>query len=185
MSAAMRGSATSSTASRKQLLRHSLIFTKQHPLLGVGPGMFEVADNDYAKSIGLAKGSWLGTHNGYTQVSSELGIPALLFFAAAVAMALKGPYSLYQKTRGDPRLEDMGKVALGLHYSMVVYAVTILFYHIAYSVMLPVFGGLAASLVRTAEVEIQRIQSTPLPVSMSATVFHKYLARRPGQGQPV
>src|SRR5674476_1315212 len=37
MDAAMATSAVSSTASRKQLLKHSLIFTMQHPLLGVGP----------------------------------------------------------------------------------------------------------------------------------------------------
>jgi O-antigen ligase len=163
------------------LLKHSLIFTMQHPLFGVGPGNFVVADDSYSKTIGLRKGSWLGTHNSYTQVSSELGIPAFLFFVAAVAMALKGSYAVYQRTRGDPRLEDMGNVALGLHYCLVVYAVTILFEHIAYTIMLPVFAGLAACLVRTAEVEIQRIQATPLPVSMSTTMFHDYLAARPRQ----
>jgi O-antigen ligase len=178
MSAAMRNSANSSMQSRKELLRHSLIFTIRNPLFGVGPGMFEVADDAYMKAGGFRKGSWLGTHNSYTQVSSELGIPAFLLFVTAVAMALKGPYSLYKKTRGDPRLEDMGSIALGLHYCLVIYAVTILFEHIAYTIMLPVFGGLVVSLVRTAEVEIQRIQSIPLPVSMSTTMFHSYLAKR-------
>ena len=101
-----------------------------------------------------------------------MGIPAFLFFVAAVGMALKGTYQVYRKTRGDPRLEEMGNVALGFHYCMVVYAVTILFEHIAYSIMLPVFGGMAACLVRTAEAEIQRIQSIPLPVMMSPTMFH-------------
>ena len=182
MDPSMRASAVSSTASRKQMLKHSLIFTMQHPLLGVGPGMFEVADDAYSKTIGLRKGNWTGTHNSYTQVSSELGIPAFLLFVTAVAMALKGTYSLHKKTRGDPRLEDMGNAALALHYCLVIYAVTILFDHIAYTVMLPVFGGMAAALVRTAELEIQRIQSTPLPVSMSTTMFHNYLAARPGQG---
>jgi O-antigen ligase len=179
MDAAMATSANSSTQSRKVLLRHSLIFTIKHPLFGVGPGMFVVADDAYMKTLGYVKGNWLGTHNSYTQVSSELGIPAFLFFVTAVGMALKGPYRLFKKTRGDPRLEDMGTVALGLHYCMVIYAVTILFEHIAYTIMLPVFGGLAACLVRTAEVEIQRIQSVPLPVSMSTAMFHSYLGRRP------
>ncbi|MCX6633204.1 MAG: hypothetical protein NTW28_36880, partial [Candidatus Solibacter sp.] len=157
---------------------HSLIFTIRHPLFGVGPGMFAVADDAYMKASGFPKGTWLGTHNSYTQVSSELGIPAFLFFVAAIVMALTGPYSLYKKTRGDPRLEEMGSMALGLHYCLVVYAVTILFEHIAYSVMLPVFGGMVAALIRTAAVEIQRIQSVPLPVSMSTTVFHSYLGTR-------
>jgi O-antigen ligase len=178
MGASMADSATSSTQSRKVLLRHSLILTMRHPIFGVGPGMFEVADDAYSKELGFRKGSWAGTHNSYTQVSSELGIPAFLFFVTAVAMAVKGPYSIYKKTRGDPRLEDMGTIALALHYCLVIYAVTILFDYIAYTVMLPVFGGLAACLVRTAEVEIKRIQSVPLPVSMSTTMFHNYLAAR-------
>jgi O-antigen ligase len=101
MDSEMLASAHSSTQSRKELLRHSLIFTMHHPLFGVGPGMFEVADDAYAKAQGSKKGSWLGTHNSYTQVSSEIGIPAFLFFVAAIWMSLKGPYSIYQKTRGD------------------------------------------------------------------------------------
>ena len=175
----MAASAHSSTQSRKQLLRYSLIFTLQHPLFGVGPGMFVVAEDNYVKSLGGRKGNWLGTHNSYTQVSSELGIPAFLFFLAAVGMSLHAPYSIYQKTRGDPRLEDMGTVAMALYYCLIIYAVTILFEHIAYTIMLPVFGGIAAAMARTAAVEIQRIQSTPLPVSMSPETFHSYLATRP------
>ena len=185
MGGSMADSAASSAQSRKMLLRHSLIFTIRHPLFGVGPGMFPVADDSYSKAIGLNKGTWLGTHNSYTQVSSELGIPAFLFFVAALAMALKGPHSIYRRTRGDPRLEDMGNAALALHYCLVIYAVTVLFEHIAYTVMLPVFGGLAACLVRTAAVEIQRIQANPLPVSMSPAMFHNYLAARPRRGQAV
>jgi O-antigen ligase len=185
MDSAMASSAASSTQSRKQLLKHSLIFTMQHPLFGVGPGMFVVADDSYVKTLGARSGNWLGTHNSYTQVSSELGIPALLFFVTAVGMALAGSYRVYKRTRGDPRLEDMGTVALGLHYCLIIYAVTILFEHIAYTVMLPVFGGMAAALVRTAEMEIQRVQSVPLPVSMSPSMFHSYLPARPAQGQGV
>jgi len=179
MSAAVRDSANASTETRKQLLQHSLTFTVQNPLFGVGPGMFEVADDAYMKASGFSKGTWLGTHNSYSQVSSELGIPAFLLFVTAVAMALKGPYSLYKKTRGDPRLEEMGSIALGLHYCLIIYAVTILFEHIAYTIMLPVFGGMVASLVRTAEVEIQRIESIPLPISTSATTLDIDLATRP------
>jgi O-antigen ligase len=185
MGDAMAESAATSTQSRKLLLRHSLIFTIKHPLFGVGPGMFVVADDAYMKTLGFRRGAWLGTHNSYTQVSSEVGIPAFLFFVAAIVMALKGSFQVYRKTRGDPRLEEMGDMALALHYCLVIYAVTILFEHIAYTIMLPVFGGMAAALVRTAELEIQRIQSVPLPVSMSTTMFHSYLATRPGHGQAV
>jgi len=183
MDSGMRESAISSTQSRKILLKRSLIFTIKHPLFGVGPGMFPVADDDYARSIGLRKGQWLGTHNSYTQVSSELGIPAFICYFATIVLAIKGPYSVYKRTRGDPRLADMGNMALGLHYCMIIYAVTVMFDYIAYSAMLPVFAGLAAALLRTADAEIQRVQAVPLPVMMSPSMFHNYLGRRPAETQ--
>jgi O-antigen ligase len=181
MDAYMRDSALGSTQSRKALLKNSLLFTARHPLFGVGPGMFSVADNAEAMANGLRKGQWLGTHNSYTQVSSELGIPAFCFFFATIVMALRGPYQLYKRTRGDPRTEEIGNVALGLHYAMVVYAVTILFEHIAYTVMLPVFAGLASSLVRTSEAEIARRRSVPVAQELQAPMFRTYSAVDPVQ----
>ncbi|MCU1238516.1 MAG: O-antigen polymerase [Candidatus Solibacter sp.] len=184
MDGSMRESALTSTQSRKVLLRRSIMFTFKHPLFGVGPGMFPVADDEYSKSIGLRKGQWLGTHNSYTQVSSELGIPAFICFTVAVFLSMKGPYAVYKRTVGDPRLQDMGNMALGLHYCVIIYAITIFFDYIAYSMMLPVLGGLAAALVRTADVEITRVQSTPLQVVMSPAAFHQRLGRRPVGIQP-
>jgi O-antigen ligase len=183
MDAGMAQSATSSTQSRRQLLKHSLLFTMHHPLFGVGPGMFVVADDAYMKSLGARKGQWLGTHNSYTQVSSEMGIPALLFYLAAVFLSVVGPLQVYRKTRGDPRLEEMGTLALGLHYTMVIYAVTVLFEHIAYTLMLPTFGGCVAALVRVADAEIERVKAIPLAPSMSVDVFRNYLTARPRQRQ--
>ena len=50
---------------------------------------------------------------------------------------------------------------------MIIYAVTIFFDYIAYTVMLPVLAGLSAALVRTADAEIERVKAVPLPVMMS------------------
>lgn len=175
----MQDIALSSTQSRKALLKSSIKFTIQHPLFGVGPGMFPVAEDNEAHTQGRRKGQWLGTHNSYTQVSSELGIPAFLFFVAAIFFAARDTYQLYRRTRGDPRTEDIGSVALGLHYATIVYAVTILFEHIAYTVMLPVFGGLAAALVRTSAIEIERRLSMPAVETITAPMFRTYSPTRP------
>jgi len=183
MDAAMQDSAMSSTESRRQLLKHSLIFTMHHPLFGVGPGMFAVADDSYSKALGARKGTWLGTHNSYTQVSSEVGIPAFLFYLAAVFMSITGPMQVYRKTRGDPRLEELGTIALGLHYTMIIYAVTVLFEHIAYTVMLPIFSGCVAGLVKVAGAEIERVKAIPLAPTMSTAMFRSYLTERPRQRQ--
>src|ERR1039457_5588852 len=65
MDSEMLISAHSSTQRRKELLRHSLVLTMRHPLFGVCPGMFEVADDANSKDLGAKKGSWLGTHKLY------------------------------------------------------------------------------------------------------------------------
>jgi hypothetical protein len=62
--------ASGSAQQRKELLIQSLKVTAQHPLFGVGPGNFVILS-----------GVWHVTHNSYTQLSSEGGIPALLLYA--------------------------------------------------------------------------------------------------------
>jgi len=57
--------ASLSAQQRKELLFKSLKVTVRHPLFGVGPGNFEVVS-----------GAWDVTHNSYTQISAEGGIPA-------------------------------------------------------------------------------------------------------------
>jgi len=175
MDSGMRESALTSSQSRKELLKNSIKFTLRNPLFGVGPGMFPVAD-DYEAHNQNRRGQWLGTHNSYTQVSSELGIPAFCFFVAAIFSATRDSYRLYKSTRGDPRTADIASVALGLHYAMIVYAVTILFEHIAYTVMLPVFGGLVAALVRASVAEVESRLAAPERPAFSPFQFRTYSA---------
>ena len=161
--AALEASATSSTKTRRELLRKSIKFTIQHPLFGVGPGMFPVAEDSDAKANGKRMGTWQGTHNSYTQVSSEIGVPALLAYVAIIVLSLKRTRALYRRTRGDPRLQGIGYCAMGLNYCLIVYAVSVLFDYIAYTSMLSVFAGLSAALDATAPGEIDRITATPPP----------------------
>jgi hypothetical protein len=182
MDSEMLISAHSSTQRRKELLRHSLVLTMRHPLFGVCPGMFEVADDANSKDLGAKKGSWLGTHKLYAGFERNRHPGVSVLRGSHLDGADRPLFGIPENPR-RPRLDDMGTIAMGLHYCLIIYAVTILFEPIAYTIMLPVFGGLAASMVRTAAVEIQRIQATPLPVSMSPTMFRSYLAARPRQGQ--
>ena len=81
--------------------------------------------------------------------------------------------------RCSARTAEISSLALGIHYAMVVFAITILFEHIAYTQMLPVIGGLSAALVRVAEKEIERAKSTPLPLELHAPLFRTYSPREP------
>jgi O-antigen ligase len=149
-------SAVTSANARMRLLKKSIEYTFQHPLFGVGPGMFVIAEDDEAKAAGFRHGTWQGTHNSYTQVSSELGIPGCIFYVLVIFLSLRTTVRIYRKTRGDPRMQDIANIAVCLNYVLIVYAVTVFFDYIAYSSMLSVFGGLAASLGRVAQQEIAR-----------------------------
>lgn len=143
-------SAALSADSRRQLLIESLILTARHPLLGVGPDQFQVAENDMARAEGRPKGAWLGTHNTFTQVSSECGIPAFICFASMVILSFRYSYSLYQKTKKRPEWKEIHMYAMALNYSLIVFMVTGMFIHVAYTMFLPLFSGLAVSLRRTS-----------------------------------
>ncbi|MGH9469402.1 MAG: O-antigen ligase family protein [Terriglobia bacterium] len=60
-----------SAMARKRLLILSLKVTAEHPIFGIGPGDFRIIS-----------GQWNETHNVYTALSAEAGLPALFLFLA-------------------------------------------------------------------------------------------------------
>jgi len=75
--------AIESSESRKYLLKKSIELTLKKPFFGVGPGQFQ----NYEGLEAIAEhrqGNWHATHNTYTQISSECGLPALVFFLGAI-----------------------------------------------------------------------------------------------------
>lgn len=167
----MLGSAVASTDSRKTMLIRSLIITFQHPFTGVGPGNFMVAEDEIAKAEGKRKGSWLGTHNSFTQVSSELGIPGFLLYCGIVALSFKKSFALYRRTKKYPQLKEVGAHALALNYSLIAFAVTGLFVTAAYTALLPVLAGLTVSLLRTAESLLGGVEAALPAAPVQSTVW--------------
>src|SRR4029077_6953419 len=92
-------SAIASSYSRRMLLMDSLILTYQHPVFGVGLGNFSVAQNDLARARGERMGSWHVTHNSYTQVSSESGLPGLVLFLLALLFSFTALSRVLRKAR--------------------------------------------------------------------------------------
>lgn len=135
-----------STYARRQLLLDSLTLTIRHPLLGVGPGNFAVAQDELARSRGEEMGHWRVTHNTYTQVSSECGLPALMLFLAAILGAFRclGRVQRLPGTSGlwkEPEL-----IARTLRISLWSFCVTVFFASVAYLPFLPILCGLCVGL---------------------------------------
>lgn len=137
--------AADSQNARTILLQESLKITFHHPLLGIGPGEFE----DYQSGLAVAKGErglWHATHNGYTQVSSECGIPAAIFYVAGMFLAFR---SLRRSKKANvPRVSAMAQT---LSTSMVGFSASICFLSQGYSFALLVLTGIALSIERLLE----------------------------------
>jgi O-antigen ligase len=156
--------AVGSANQRVELLKTSVLFTLQHPVFGVGPGMFAVAQNEVAGAFGRA-GAWRGTHNTYTELSSEAGIPALLLFVGAMITCWRQLGAL--RRRNDqlqhPARADIDQAALTIRVLMLGTAVQFLFIHAAYSVIFPTIAGLAVGLVRGANNDLDQVDPAKAP----------------------
>jgi len=106
-----------SAMARRELLIESLKLTLTHPIFGIGPGQFQ----NYG-------GAWHETHNAYTQLSSEAGIPALALYI----MLLSSTFSNLRALAKLPRGSKLWYLATGLYCGMVAYMVGSFFLSTAY-----------------------------------------------------
>lgn len=137
--------AIGSTTQRLELLRKSLELTITHPIFGVGPGQFPVAVNGDAEKQGK-RAPWLGTHNSYTEVSSECGIPAFLIYISVVFVCLVSNLRLYRRSVEHPALRQVAALSFCTYCGTLVFAVSTFFYHVTYTGYLPVLAGMTAAL---------------------------------------
>jgi hypothetical protein len=142
--------AIGSQVQRQELFKKSLYYTVAHPLLGVGPDQFAVAVAGDSAKQGVHS-PWLGTHNSYTQVSSECGIPAVICYCAVLVLSFKSNWRLYRECRDNPVLKDVANLSFCLLAGTLVYAVSTFFFHIAYGGALPGLAGFSLALQLAAE----------------------------------
>jgi O-antigen ligase len=138
--------------SRKTLFLNSVRLTILHPVFGVGTGMFAVADNSLAMSDGLRSGMWHETHNMYTQISSENGIPGLVLFLGALFRSVRrlGYLSQY-KVSSSAAAQSVAQQAYWLRVALIGFMVTGMFLSVAYTEILVTMIGLTVALDRTSE----------------------------------
>jgi O-antigen ligase len=130
---------------REEVLKTSLRYTLHHPLLGVGPDQFATAVSQDSAADGQQV-PWLGTHNTYTQVSSECGIPALILYVAVIGLCLCSNFRLYRQTRNSPTHRELAGLSRCLLASTLVFAISAFFFHMAYSPYLPSLAGFTVAL---------------------------------------
>ena len=150
--------AAGSAEMRKQLFQKSLLITLQHPLLGVGPAEFADYEGKTTKEETGQKGLWHGTHNSYTQISSENGIPAAICFLMALGSSYRLIQRVFQRTKRrkpSPELKKLNLAAFCMLVSMVGFCVAIAFVNFGYHFFVPALVGLAVVLTEVTEREFQ------------------------------
>jgi O-antigen ligase len=167
--------AVGSTESRLGLLRSSVLITLQHPLLGVGPAMFQLAEKDLAEAAGR-RANWHDTHNAYTQVSSEAGVPALIFFVGILVLSIRTTHRIHKQCGNNERLQSLAHTALAVEVALAAYSVSSLFSTAAYGNLLPTMAGLAVALERSAAIALRSAQA-PAAATAAPPVERRF--RRP------
>jgi len=157
--------AVASAMSRREVLLESVKVTFLHPILGVGPGMFAESREREAARQGK-HAVFLLTHNTYTQVSSECGIPALVIFVAILVYTFRTATRIHRLSskRPEPYMKTIAATASALRYSALAYATTSLFLSVAYQALLPTLAGMVVALEYSVARELAAPARRPAPV---------------------
>jgi O-antigen ligase len=137
--------ALDSSRIREDLLRESIKCTLEHPILGVGLGQF-----GFYESVGRSQPGhvgWRPTHNSYTEISSECGIPALLFYLAALVWAFVLLARIRKRAFG-PYKNEIVAAAYAIRVAVIAYSVAIFFINFGYAFEFLVVSGLIEAMWR-------------------------------------
>lgn len=155
--------AMESTDQRKYLLRKSIEYTLEFPIFGVGPDNFAMYEGGHNQVIG-SHGAWHATHNTFTEVSSECGIPALLLYLAGLISSFRIFYSTFKKARSRPDCKDIKDMMFCTMLCMIGFVAATSFLNFAYQFYQVLLGGWAVAVAAATKEEFAN-RERAVPVS--------------------
>jgi O-antigen ligase len=169
----MEGADIGSSQVRLTLLISSIEMTLMHPLVGVGAGQFSYQLWEQRKKQGLPV-IFNETHNTYTQVSSELGVPGLIIFLGIIVSSMRTLWSVTRLKTSTlyrippPVLETADTLLLAL----VVLCVCACFLSLAWGPLFFVMPAIIAAFHRTVQNAlptwlIKLAPAPPIPVALT------------------
>jgi len=140
-------SALGSKEQREVLLVRAVIMTAENPIFGVGMNNFPAAAHARFNS---GPEDYLGCHDTFLQVSSELGIPGLLLYLLLLYTTWKTiSLTKHRLSVGDGRLPDIQQLRLLTDATMVSFCGLVMFSavaHLGYQPYYFVVAGFGQSL---------------------------------------
>ena len=116
------------------------------------------------------RGMWHETHNSYTQISSECGIPALIFFVSAVVSAYRLALKTYRLARANPGNCGIAATAFSLMLGIIGFMSVIMFANFGYRFYEPALCGLCVMMYTAAQHEMAarkfKAAATPAPAPL-------------------
>jgi O-antigen ligase len=131
------GDLTGSATQRSQVLQRSILVTLRYPVFGVGIGNF------HYKSF-----QELGTHNAYTQVSSEMGVVAMVVYMMFLIYPYRRLKEIEKATDGQKKDRFYYYLSIGLQAGLIGYMVASFFAAVAYQWYIYYLVGYAIAIRR-------------------------------------
>ncbi len=135
----------SSPGARWDELKRSLLVTLRHPLLGIGL-------NNYRYRSNRAQ----ATHNAYTQVSAELGIPALIVYIMFIVAPFKRLRRIELEASALKSEARFRYLSIGLQGGLLAFIVGSFFASVAFLWHIYYLVGLSLCLTRLCDIRKKR-----------------------------
>jgi O-antigen ligase len=139
-------SAAASQEDHIAVLNRSIQYTIEHPVFGLGLGNFQVASGTWLNQ----PSAWVGTHNTFTEVSSEAGIPALVMFVGLLFTAVRNMRRVSRRTATSLKELELNLMARATLASLLSFAFGAFFVHLAYEYYVFYQVAIAAAIWRLA-----------------------------------
>lgn len=141
-----------------EMLAAARVFA-DHPLIGVGPGIFKYYSAEYGNQLGLSM--LFGTreaHDLYLGIAADLGLPGLICFLSILFLTLRNLWQTHQ--RWKEKHPDLSNIAVSFMLSIIGFMTTGIFLHLSYLrffIMLLALAN-ATTMISVEEEEVLLVQ---------------------------
>ncbi|MEA2626534.1 MAG: hypothetical protein QOD06_2579 [Candidatus Binatota bacterium] len=164
-------------AARGRIWRNGLTILAEHPLLGVGAGVFEVAEG----RVHHGRGKWTTAHNSFLQVAVELGLVGLALFVYLIYRAWRNARDFAREAVRMPALVGDAWLGHALEISIYGYMLAGSALSQGYSYLLYWLLGMAVAARRLATESAAAAE----PITVQSEVLESTSRIRPARGRIV
>lgn len=172
--------AGSSAETRLELAKRGMEYAFQHPLFGIGFGMFTDFDSGEAIAEGR-RGTWKNAHNSFVAVASETGLVGFFFFAAPLFIVLRGLARLEKTASKSPQTQGIATMARYQLLIIFVHCVVACFANFQYMFYLPIMIGLGSATINAAQRELPQ-GKTAMSLAKTSSVGNQSVPAYAGSG---